>query len=492
MRGGYSLDVDDLRADVGRRAAHGGALVIAGEIAKIVINLGSIAVLARMLVPEAFGLLAMVWALAGLAVLFTDLGLAMATIQRKDITDAQVNALFWVNAAAGAVLAAAVVALAPAVAWFYGEPRLTGITVALASAFLMAGLAVQHRALLQRQMRFRALVVIDVSAAAGGVVVALLLAARGYGYWALVANALAATALTTALSWAFCRWRPGWPSRVSGLSSLLSFGGHVTGFTMLNYFARNVDNVLIGWWWGPSAVALYDRAYKLLLLTVQKINVPVWRVMAPALSHIQDDGRKWARAYCRSAMAVMLVGAPLSSFCFVFADVIIPLFLGDQWTGAVEIFRYLAISGMAQCLYNTIPWIHISSGRTDRMFKWGLVSSALICLSFLIGLPFGPTGVALAYTITIAALTVPAVLYACRPTALKARQVFSAALPPVVAALLAAVCAYGTRLLSGPGAADGIVLALAVFFLTYIVFVLPWSGPRETIAFAMEKLVTAR
>lgn len=492
MRSRYSLDVDALRSDVGRRAAQGGVVAIAGEGAKILVNLVSTAVLARILVPEAFGLLAMVWALAGLAGLFTDLGLAVATVQRKEITADQVNALFWVNAAAGAVLAAIVAALAPVIAWFYGEPRLSAITVALASAFLVGGLAVQHRALLQREMRFRALVAIDVGAALGGVGVALVLALRGYGYWALVANALASTALTTTLSWAFCRWRPGLPSKAVGLSSLLSFGGHLTGFTVVNYLARHLDNVLIGWWWGPSAVGLYDRAYKILLFSVQKINAPVWRVMTPALSHIQDDGQKWARAYCRSATAVFLVGAPLSTFCFVFADVFIPLFLGRQWTGAVPIFRYLAISAIAHSFYNIIGLIFVSSGRAERMFRWGLASSAAICVSFLIGLPFGPTGVALAYSVTIVILTIPSVFYACRTTPLRPAQVFSAAAPPVLASAVAGLCAYATRLVAGATDHGGIAPAVAVFALTYVVFVLPWPGPRQTIALVVQKFVVAR
>jgi O-antigen/teichoic acid export membrane protein len=489
--GGYSLDVDRLRADVGRRAAHGGALVIAGEVARVLLNLASTAVLARTLVPEAFGLLAMVWALAGFAALFTDLGLALATIQRREITEAQVNALFWVNAGAGLVLSIGVAALAPAVAWFYGDARLNAITIALASAFLVSGIAVQHRALLTRQMRFNALVAIDLSAAVGGTAVALVLAALGYGYWALVANVLGTTALSTALSWALCGWRPGFPSRVAGLSSLLSFGGHLTGFTVVNYLARNLDNVLIGWWWGPSAVALYDQAYKLLLLPVQRINGPAGRVMAPALSHIRADGSKWARAYCRSAMAVLLIGAPLSTFCFVFADLIIPVFLGSQWADAVPIFRYLAISGVAQCLYNTLGWIYVSSGRTDRMFRWGLASSAAICASFLIGLPFGPTGVAIAYSTTVAALTVPAVLYACRTTPLMPAQVFSTALPPMVASVLAGLCAYALRIHMGSTTIPGVGLAVAAFLLTYCAFLLPWHGPRDTIAFAVRKFRTA-
>jgi PST family polysaccharide transporter len=492
MRTAYSLDVDNLRADVGRRAAQGGAVMTAGEVAKMVLNLASTAILARMLVPEAFGLLAMVWAVVGLAGLFTDLGLGMVTVQRKEITEAQVGALFWLNVAAGVVLAVAVAALAPAIAWFYGDPRLGGIAIALSSVFILGGLAVQHRALLSRQMRFRGLVAIDLSAAFGGVAVALVLGAAGYGYWALVANVLVSMALTTILSWALCAWRPGLPTRVAGLGALLSFGGHLTGFTIVNYLARNLDNILIGWWWGPSAVALYDRAYKLLLLPVQRINVPASRVLAPALSHIHQDGRKWARAYCRSTMAILLVGAPASAFCFVFADPIIPLFLGAQWTGAVPIFQYLAISGMAQCLYGTIALIYISSGRGERLFRWGLVSSAAICLSFLAGLPFGPTGVALAYSITITAVTIPSVFYACRATPLKPGEVFWAALPPIAASVLAALCAHAARLLAGPDAAHGVGLAVGAFFVTYFAFILPWPGSRKTIAVALQKFAIAR
>ncbi len=485
------LQVEHLLPDVGRRVAHGSALTLAGQATKLVLNLGSTALLARLLTPHDFGLLAMVAAVIGFATMFADLGLSMATVQRKGITQAQISSLFWINAAAGAAIALVVGALAPAVAWFYNEPRLTGITVLLAANFFLGGLGVQHRALLERQMRFGLLVTIDVLAALGGIAVALTLALRGAGYWALIFGLVATAALTTLLAWILSRWRPGFPSKVEGLGSLLSFGGHLAGFNVVNYWSRNLDNVLIGWWWGAPAVAIYDQAYKLLLLPLHIINGPVFRVMAPALSHIRHDGEKWARAYCRALMAVMLVGAPLSTFCFVFADVLIAIVLGPQWTEAVPIFRYLAIAGIAQCLLNTSGWIYISNGRTDRLFKVGAIGAAVDCLGFLLAVPYGPTGVALTISALTLAGAVPKMAYACHGTPIRLGRVLAAASPAILASVAAAASAYTARVFAGPDGAHGIALAIAAFVFTYLALVLPWPGPRDTISFVLKKFVAA-
>lgn len=479
-----------LRAGLGRRALRGGALTMAGQATRLVIQIGSTILLARLLPPADFGLVAMVVALTGLAALFGDLGLSMATVQRTEITQAQVSTLFWVNVAAGAVIAALVAALAPAIAWFYGEPRLTEITLVLAGTFLLGGIAVQHKALLQRQMRFGALVALDLLAFGGGIATALILAARGAGYWALVANPVVAAVLTAILAWTLSGWRPGLPSRGSGVRALLAFGGHLTGFNLVNYAARNLDNILIGWWWGAPALGLYDRAYKLLMLPLSQINQPMAQVLIPTLSHIQNDAERWRQAYCRAITGMMLATAPLSCFCFVFADPIIPLLLGKQWSGAVPIFRYLAIAGMAQSLCNSVGWLYISRGRSDRMLRWGLFGVTIICLSFVAGLPFGPEGVALAYSAALLALVWPCVAYACHGTPLRSTDVFRAASVPVLAAAAAALCAYGGRMLAlDAGLGNTSLLASGlIFVLVYGALVLSRSGPRDLLRLALHKV----
>lgn len=408
---GHSFATAHLRADLGRRALRGGALTLAGQTIRLVVQVGSTILLARLLPPADFGLIAMVVAVTGLATLFGDLGLAMATVQRAQISQAQVSTLFWINVAAGALIAAAVAALAPAIAWFYGEPRLTDITLVLAVSFLFGGVAVQHKALLQRQMRFGALVALDLLAFIGGIATAIALAARGAGYWALVASPVVTAALTATLAWVFSGWRPGLPSRGSDLRALLSFGGHLTGFNLINYAARNLDNILIGWWWGAPALGLYDRAYKLLMLPVRQINQPISQVGLPVLARLQDNPARYRQAYLRILGLLLLVTLPGVVFALATAEVLIPLALGPQWASAVPIFWWLGLAALQQPLSNTAGWLFISQGRSRELLQWGLAGGSLSIMSFCIGLPWGPSGVAAAYAVSGLVIRMPLLLW---------------------------------------------------------------------------------
>lgn len=489
------FSTEHLQNDLGGRAVRGGALTMGAQGLRLAVQVASTIVLARLLPPSDFGLVAMVMALTGLAALFSDLGLSMATVQRRNITPAQVNALFWINVAIGVVIAAVVVAFAPLIAWFYTEPRLVEITFALAFPFLLGGAAAQHKALIQRQMRFRALVTIDLAALIGGICAAIALAVAGAGYWALVANSIATSILSLALVWIFSGWRPGLPARAGGVRSMIAFGANLTGFNLVNYFARNLDNILIGWWWGASALGLYSRAYRLLTLPIQQINAPMAQVMVPGLSRIQSDGERWRQGYCRAITAMMLATAPISTFSFVFADPIIPLLLGSQWAGAVPIFRNLAIAGVAQSLFNSMGWIYISRGRSDRMFKWGIFGSTIFSLSFIAGLPYGPSGVALAYSIAVLGLAWPCVAYACYGTPLRQSDVFKASATPVFAAIMAAFCAYLVTLLTHQRTDFeyfGLFAGAVVFTAVYIMLVLSQPGTRDIVKHVADRIYRGR
>jgi PST family polysaccharide transporter len=219
-----------------------------GQAANFVLKLGSTAVLARLLTPADFGLIAMVTAVTGFVEMFKEAGLSMATIQRAEINHRQISTLFWINLGLSILLMFVVVGLAPAVAWFYGEPQLLWITIALGAMFPLGGLTIQHVALLRRQMRFGTLVSIDVTSNAVGIAAAITAAAFGARYWALVIMMAASGAANAALVWITCPWVPGLPKRGAGVRPMLAFGGNLTGFAFINYWARSADNVLIGWY----------------------------------------------------------------------------------------------------------------------------------------------------------------------------------------------------------------------------------------------------
>jgi len=216
--------MEDLKA----KTIRGGIARIFAQGVSLLVRVGSLMVLARLLGPEDFGLLGMVTAFTGVLSWFRDFGLSSAAVQRTFVTEEQLSTLFWVNIAFGAVLALVTVAMAPAIAAFYNEPKLSAVTAVLATAFIFNSAGVQHSAFLQRQMRFTALAVISVTSLVIGTAIGIGGAIAGYGSWALVAMSVAQPFIATIGFWIATRWVPGIPNRRAGISSMLQFGGTLT------------------------------------------------------------------------------------------------------------------------------------------------------------------------------------------------------------------------------------------------------------------------
>jgi PST family polysaccharide transporter len=392
-----TFQTDHLKVNLGGRAARGGVVAITSQGLKFIVTLAATSVMARLLTPQDYGLIGMVAFVTGFVSMYKDLGLSAATIQKSEINSEQISTLFWVNVCLSLAIALLTMALAPLVAWFYGEPRLTAITVVTSIGFLISGLTVQHEALLRRQMRYLALAAIGLSSVAMGYVVGILMAWRGFSYWALVGSQLAVIITGSALTLLLCRWIPGLPKRNAGVRSMIKFGGNLTGFTTINYFSRNLDNLLIGRFAGAQQLGLYSRAYQLMLLPIEQINEPVTSVAVSSLSRLMDSPEAYRRAYLRMLEKIAMLTMPGVVLMILTSDWIIHIFLGPQWVGAVRIFVILGISALFQPIANTTGWLLISQGRTHDMLKWGLISGPIIIASFLIGLPWGAVGVAASY-----------------------------------------------------------------------------------------------
>ena len=394
------FQTDHLKANLSGRAARGAAVAVTSQALKFFISLAATSVMARLLTPQDYGLIGMVAFVTGFVAMFKDLGLSVATIQRKEITSEQISTLFWVNIGLSVAITLLTVALSPLVAWFYKEPRLAWITVISAFGFLISGAAVQHDALLRRQMRYVALAAIGLTSVVAGYVAGIILAWRGFSYWALVGSQLVLLSTSTLLTFVLCRWVPNLPSKGSGVRPMIKFGGNLTGFTTINYFSRNLDNLLIGRFSGAQQLGLYTRAYQLMMLPIDQINEPITSVALPALSRLVDTPAQYRRAYLRMVEKIAMVTMPTVVLLIVTSDWIIGLVLGPQWAGAVKIFILLGVSGMFQPMANTTGWLLLSQGRGNHMLQWGLISGPIIIGSFFIGLPWGAVGVAASYAFT--------------------------------------------------------------------------------------------
>lgn len=424
---------------------------MASQAAGILVSLGSIPILSRLLGRDDFGLVAMVAFFTGFANMFVDAGLTTATIQRSCLTRQQSSNLFWASLTLGLIVAASVSVFSPAISWFYSEPRLTSITLALAVNSVLAGLVMQHRALLRRNMMLGRIAVATLLSRIIGVAVAIAWAWSYYkqaaDYWALVLMPMATSLATLLLIGAMCPWLPNLPRRGAGTRSLLEFGANLTGFQFLNYFVRNGDNLLIGWWWGPEYLGVYERAYKLFMAPIRNLASPLSGVMVPALSRLSHEPERYRRYYLNAVGKLGLFTFPLACFLFVAADLIVQVMLGEGWEDATPILRVLSVVGAAQGTSVTFGWLYTSQGRGADMLKWVSVAGPLLFLSFIVGLPWGPLGVAIAYAVATISVTLPIhVWYVCRKGPIRQREIYQTISSPLILGLVAGCGAAGGRL----------------------------------------------
>ena len=466
---------DHLKADLGRRTARGGAVVLGSQGFKFVINMAATVVLARLVTPQDYGLIGMVLVLTGFVALFKNLGLSAATVQRAEINSQQVSTLFWVNVAVSVVLMLLTAALAPVVALFYHEPRLTWITMAFAAGFLFSGLVVQHEALMKRQMRFLPLAVAEIVSLAAGLTVAIVLAWRGAGYWALVANQLVSGAVYALSIWVACRWRPGPPVRNSGVRSMLAFGGSLTGFGFFNYFSRTLDNLLIGRVWGAQQLGLYAKAYQLLLLPIDQLSSPLDGVALPALSRLVDEPERYRQVYLRILEKIAMFSMPGVALMIGTSDWLVQVMLGPQWSETARIFALLGIVGLVEPVSNTAGWLLISQARTRHLVQWGIIDGALSIISIVIGLPWGAVGVAASFAIVgLCVRKQLLIIFTGRTGPVSARDIYRTLAPSACAALgvLAALYAF-RKWVDVPrplvGLAAGFVIAACVALLFFLI-----------------------
>lgn len=484
-----SLDTEDffdtkhLKADLRSRSIRGGAVTVAAQASKFAIQMTSTVVLGRLLTPEDYGLIAMVTVVINFVQMFKNLGLSTATIQQEEINHQQVSTLFWINVGISFIITLLLIALAPVIAGFYDEPRLTAIMLVLASVFIFSGLSVQHEALLKRQMCFTSLAKIAVISLLMSLIIAIIFAWSKAGYWALVSLQLTSVITYTVGVWIACSWRPGLPVWNSGIRSMLAFGGNLTAFNCLNYVSRNLDNVLIGRYWGSQELGLYAKAYQLILLPIQQINLPMTSVALPTLSCLQAQSEQYRRYYYKALLSITTLGMALVAFTFASADKMILFFLGQQWLAIVPIFRLLMPAAFIGTLNVAESWVYQSLGRTDRQFRLGLVMSTIDVLIFVVSVRWGAVGVAAAYGLSRPILWLPRILYCYRGTPLRLTDLVSTLLHPALASIGAAAILMGINQLLPAGMNWAIALGLdcLMYGLLYLTIWMVLPNGRQTL-----------
>jgi O-antigen/teichoic acid export membrane protein len=470
-----------MRSDLRGRSVRSTGYTAAAGMLSFVIRIGSTMVLARLVVPEHFGLLAMVVAVVAFAEQFRDLGLSTATVQAKEISRQQVSNLFWINVGSGALIGAVVAALAPALAWFYEDPRLVPITLAIAVTPLLGGLTVQHQSLLTRQLQLGRASAVRVLSSLLSVLMAIGLALAGFGYWALVVREVSRSLFVAIGMWMSCPWLPSPPRRSTEMKHLLLFGGNLTAANLLGSLVQNLDKVVLGKFFGPMAAGFYRQAQYLVSAPVDQIIHPIFRVSEPGLGSLQDEPQRYRNYYRKILSVISLATMPLSVMLAIYANEFTWILLGEEWMEAAHLFRIFCVANFLRPSLWTSHMVLITLGRGKQYLVLKVAENVVFLGLVGIGLIYGPAGVAAATPASAFILLFPTLSYCFRDSPVTQDVFWRGIAKPVAASLVMGACLFATLAaypLGGPLVT--VTLGAAVGAITYIAcFCLLPGGARE-------------
>ncbi len=434
------------RGEFSKKSLHSGAISILAQATNTAVQIGTTICLARLLVPEDFGLVAMVSALTGFANVLMDLGTRDAVVQRPQITADELSTLFWLTTGLGALFTGAVFAAAPLIGEFYHEERLVKIAQFWGLTFVITALSCQHAALLRRKLMFQKVALIEVTANVLGAFTAIGMALSGSGYWALVIRPLVTACVMLILVWSNCRWIPGLPVFSKGVKETVKFGLNITGFTTTDYLAKAADRVGLGYAVGARELGLYHNALTVYENALTVVTLPLHSVAVATLSKLRDNLEELRRAWSTALSSLTFFATLVFVVLAVIGQDLIVLLLGDKWIGAGILLAMFALRGPAQVVERTLGWLHVAAGRPDRWMRWGIVSGIFQVVTVLCGLPFGSLGVAISYGVCTYIIFVPAIVYAGQPLQIGLGDLMRSIGPQLIGALVTAVAGFTLRM----------------------------------------------
>lgn len=431
--------------DLKKRSVYGALLTAGGGVLDFGFRLLSTLILARLLVPEHFGLLGMAVAVTAIAEQFSSLGLSTATIQAQRVTHAQCSLLFWINTATGALFTVVMGTLSPVVAAYYHDERLLSIMLAISTTFLWAGLSVQHEALLYRQMKQAEVAGVRLVAAVASGVAAIGLAMAGASYWALVVREILRVALIAIGVGVMCPWLPGRPQFQTRMDGLLRFGRDMTATQLLIAISSSLDSLLIGRFAGAVAVGLYRQAYQLMVTPVEQFFRPIHNTAQPGLSLLRGEPDRYRRYFDRILYIVGFATIPLGVYAAVFSEEIVAVVLGQKWMESAPFLEIFGIAAAIRPVMAISGLVLVTFGRSGRFLVLAIAHLVVLAVALLMGIRWGPIGIAWAQLASLLVMMVPKLVYSFQGTPVTTRGFFGVLLRPAIAGLVTGVALTAQR-----------------------------------------------
>ncbi len=413
--------------------------------ARALLQIAQLAVLARLLTPADYGLMAMVSVVLGFAGIFADMGMNGAFVQRANVTEQERSSMFWLNVGMSSVLTLLIVSLSPLLARWFGDARLTPLLMLAASTFVISALGQQVRLSAEKALRFRPVVLVEIAAALLGFAAAVASAYAGWGVYALILGSLVGAVGSTIFTWVFLArgWRPLWRCRLNDVQTYLGFGGALVANNLVNEVNRSIDLLLGGRMLGAAVLGLYSMPRQLVFQIQGMVNPIVTRVGFPLIAQVQADIPRVRAIYLKTLNMTAATNAPLYVGIAFFAPEVVRLLLGDKWLNAIDLMRVLAVWGFLRSTANPVGSLLMGMGRADLSLKWNLAMLCLVPLVLWLCSHYGHMGLAWALLGLQVVLFVPAWYVLVRPLCKAELIEYSvAALRPFVLAAVAIAPGY--------------------------------------------------
>ena len=436
-------DTGAVRENLKRKSVRGVLFMVSGGGADFGIRLISTFLLARLLDPVDFGLMAMIMSVTGIAEQFSELGLSTATIQCRELNHRQVSNLFWINVGAGCLFCLVICAMAPGIARFYHTPDLIPMTLAISTTFIWGGLTVQHQALLSRQLKQGHMAIVRLIASLLSLVVAIVLAIEHFGVWALAWREVTRAFFVVVGMWLACRWVPGPPRRNVKIAGLLHYGSHLTLSQLSIACMSQLDRFLIGRFFGASPLGLYRQAQQLILAPIEQLRVPLYSVASPSLSMLQADPNRYRRYYERIVLVIGLATMPLGLFIAIYAPEITHDVLGPKWVAATVFLQIFGVVAFLKPVLDTSTVVMLTYGLSRRLLTVSAAYNVLFAAFIFAGIAWGPEGIAVANVVGNLILMYPLLHFSLRQTPVSIGAFFGAVSTPAIASTVMAAVLLG-------------------------------------------------
>jgi O-antigen/teichoic acid export membrane protein len=472
-----------------------GFTALAARAVQTGLEVVAVMVLARLLTPEDFGLLAMVLPITLLASSLANLGLHGATLHSENLDHARLNAMFWLSVKLNGAIFGAMALSAPLLAWIYRDSRVTAIALLWAGALYCLSTSGLQEALLKRQMRFGAVLSIQTGSQALGVTVAIVAALFGAGYWSLVMRILSADMARGVANWLVAGWRPARGSPATSevrrdVRQMLSYGSGWTGYRVVSWLGQQADRVLVGSLAGPAVLGLYHNARRWAFFPTYQLSTALSDVAVSTFSRVREDPDRYRRYWRWGILPALAIPLPIIAYVFVDTHAVVMVLLGSQWLGSVPFLRLMCVAAFFTSIGQLSNWVYLSEGTTNRQFRWALVRTPVMLAGIAIGYRWGAIGIAAGFTAATCLLLYPTLAYCLRTSPLGTRDIVAAAWRPCVASIAAgAILAAAMPVVSSLGGSlVTLTVKLGVFGAAYLAIWAALPGGRRALSEALSTM----